>query len=178
MDINLIVKISARAWSLPILALLHRGVAGRQAALLAATKAGRTAFTQSLHHLIDLDLLERNPGHGHPLRPEYRLTSDGALAAAMAARIEKAVPSEPQGLLLRRAWTVPVLAVSRSPRSFTQIKTSLPAITDRALSQALRQLQGQSWIQRVVDTQAHPLRAQYHAVNTGLDINQAIGFGI
>ena len=74
MDINLLVKITQRAWSMNILALMHEGTAGRQATLLAKTGAGRTAFAQSLHHLIELNLVQRNPGHGHPLRPEYILT--------------------------------------------------------------------------------------------------------
>ena len=85
MDINLLVKLSSRAWSLPILAQIARGVACRQAPLIAATGAGRTAFGASLTHLIDLKLLERNPGHGHPLRPEFRLTPAGQAAAAMGA---------------------------------------------------------------------------------------------
>ena len=87
MDIKLLVKISARAWSLDILAQMYRGVPGRQAALLSATQAGRTAFSKSLAHLVELGLVERNPGHGHPLRPEYRLTDRGKIAAAMADRV-------------------------------------------------------------------------------------------
>ena len=86
MDINLLVKITARAWSLSILALMHQGVPGRQAALLTRTGAGRTAFAQSLTHLIDLGLLARTSGHGHPLRPEYELTEKGKPAAASQPR--------------------------------------------------------------------------------------------
>lgn len=174
MDVKLLVKISSRAWALRILALLHQGVAGRQATLLQATNAGRTAFGQSLHHLIDLELLERNPGHGHPLRPEYRLTPLGVTVAAMADRITRIAPEEPDAILLRRAWTLPVLTVSPTPRSFTRIKTSLPAITDRALSQTLKQLQGHGWLVRHVDTEAHPPRANYHAVNAGRRITKAV----
>ncbi|MGB7270169.1 MAG: transcriptional regulator, partial [Albidovulum sp.] len=51
MDIVLFVNITSRAWALPILSNLHEGVAGRQAPLLAATGASRTAFSQSLDHL-------------------------------------------------------------------------------------------------------------------------------
>ena len=69
MDMEFLVKLTARAWSLSILARLDAGVPGRQAPLLAATGAGRTAFAQSLAHLHALGLLERNPGHGHlPLK--------------------------------------------------------------------------------------------------------------
>jgi DNA-binding HxlR family transcriptional regulator len=174
MDINHLVKITARAWCLTILARLHQGVPGRQAALLAETGAGRTAFGQSLGHLIALGVLERNPGHGHPLRPEYRLTPIGTEAARIADQIERATPQTAETTLLRRAWTVPVLAVSGQPRSFTQIKSTLPEVTDRALSQSLKNLQEHAWIARDVKDDSHPPRASYQAVGTGLDISRAI----
>jgi len=174
MDINLLVKITSRAWSLNILELLHNGIAGRQATLLAATKAGRTAFTQSLNHLIGLGLLERNPGHGHPLRPEYRLTAEGIRAAAIANSIKKAVPQPSEQILLRRAWTVPVLAVSHQPRYFSDFKNELVSITDRALSHSLNQLHTQNWLQRNIDVEARPPRPRYQATNTGALISEAV----
>lgn len=174
MDIDLIVKVTSRAWSLRILALMHRGVAGRQAPLLAASGASRTAFTQSLDHLAELGLVERNPGHGHPLRPEYRLTPKGVEIAAVADRIEAAVPSAEQHALLRRSWTVPVLAVSRRPRHFNEIKHELGSVTDRALSQSLQQLQAQDWLVRAIDATHNPPRPLYQAINAGIRISQAV----
>ncbi len=173
MDITTLVKLTSRAWSLDILALLHSGTPGRQAALVSASGAGRTALVQSLGHLVDLRLLERNPGHGHPLRPEYRLTSKGTEAAVIAGKIKRAAP-EPAGRnLLRRVWTVPVLVVSRTPRHFTQIKTDLNSITDRALSQSLKRLLEQRWLQRTVDTAIIPLRPLYKAADVGAQISRA-----
>jgi DNA-binding HxlR family transcriptional regulator len=173
MDINLLVKLTARAWSLPILDLMHRGTPGRQAALLSATGAGRTAFTQSLHHLIALDLIERTPGHGHPMRPEYRLSQVGIHAAAMANRVLLSTTS-PQPLL-RRAWTIPVLAVSGTPHGFSDIKRRIGPITDRALSQSLKQLEAECWLKRDLALHSSPPRAHYRAVDTGLRIHEAIG---
>ena len=94
MDIKLLVKLTSKAWSLKILALLHTGIPGRQAPLMAATRASRSSFAASLEHLVHLGLLERNPGHGHPLRPEFRLTPLGVTVAAMAHRILDATPDE------------------------------------------------------------------------------------
>lgn len=175
MDTKTLVKLTSRAWSLDILALMHSGVPGRQAALVSASGAGRTALVQSLRHLIDIGLLERNPGHGHPLRPEYRLTSGGVEAAIVADRVKKTAPEPASRSLLRRAWTVPVLAVSREPLYFTDIKFELESISDRALSQTLKQLLAHDWLKRTVDPEVIPSRPLYRAAAVGARISRAIG---
>ena len=174
MDINALVKVTSRAWSLNILALMHSGTPGRQAPLLSASGASRTAFTQSLIHLVNLGLLERNPGHGHPLRPEYRLTPKGAEIAVIAEKIKIVAPHKIQSAILRRAWTVPVLAVSQKPLYFSEIKNELVSVTDRALSKSLQQLQENHWIRREVDTTKSPPRPLYQAANVGIEICQAV----
>lgn len=166
MDINLFVKLTSRAWAIPILAHLHIGVAGRQARLLTATGASRTAFAQSMEHLITIGLIERNPGYGHPLRPEFRLTEIGKAAAAIAHKIHT-VSSEEDQDLLRRSWTLPILTAVHTPRHFNAIKRNLYTITDRALSQSLKQMEGRNWVSRDVDQSARPPRSIYSAVNTG-----------
>ena len=171
MDIALFVNITSRAWALPILSNLHEGVAGRQAPLLAATRASRTAFSQSLDHLIAIGLLERNPGHGHPLRPEFRLTPRGKTAAAIAKKIQD-VSSEEDQDLLRRSWTLPVLTTLHLPSHFNDIRRSLQTITDRALSQSLKSMEVRNWVSRSVDDAARPPRSIYRAVNTGGEISR------
>lgn len=173
MDIQHLVKITSRAWSLSILASLNDGVPGRQAPLLIATGAGRSAFLQSISHLIEIGLLERNPGHGHPLRPEYRLTPVGADAAGMASNILSSLPSGAEPVLLRRMWTVPVLAICQRPRFFSDIKSQLDPVTDRALSQTLKQLSAHDWLHRHIDPSLHPPRPRYQAANAGIEIAEA-----
>lgn len=158
---------------MPILSSLHSGVAGRQAPLLAATGAGRTAFAQSMDHLIELGVLERNPGYGHPLRPEFRLTRLGKTVAAIADRIHD-ISTEEDRPLLRRSWTLPILTSLREPGHFTDIKRHLPTITDRALSQSLKSMEARNWVCRNVDEAARPPRSVYSAVNTGGLISQII----
>lgn len=171
MDIGMLVNITSRAWAMPILSSLHSGVAGRQAPLLAATGASRTAFGQSMDHLIELGLIERNPGYGHPLRPEFRLTQLGAAAAAIANRIH-GVSAEEDMPLLRRSWTLPVLTSLHTPSHFSGIKRNLPTITDRALSQSLKSMEARNWVCRRVDGAARPPKSIYSAVNTGGLISQ------
>lgn len=172
MYIGLFVNITSRAWALPILSNLHKGIAGRQAPLLAATGASRTAFVQSMDHLITMGLLERNPGYGHPLRPEFRLTLLGTSAAAIANKIQSVTADEDQSLL-RRSWTLPVLTSLHTPSRFNDIKRNLPSITDRALSQSLKTMEVRSWVCRSVDETARPPRSIYAAVNTGEVISKA-----
>ena len=174
MDIAALVKITTRAWALDILAAFHEGVPGRQAALLARVGAGRTAFAQSLTHLVDLGLIERNPGHGHPLRPEFRLTEQGRLIAAMASKVQALPLAVPERQMLRKAWSVPVLAVSGRPTYFSESKATLPPITARALSQSLKHLNAQAWVSRVVDPEAYPLRPQYVAIGVGAEVRAAV----
>lgn len=175
MDIKTIVKVTSKAWALDILATLHQGTPARRAALVHATGAGRTALSASLHHLLELELLETNPGHGHPLRPEFRLTAQGKKVASMAHKVKLAALEPSAQKLLRKVWTLPILAVSKDPRYFVQIKSALPSITDRALSQSLKQLQAQRLVVRKVQTQTYPPRTQYHAVHSGEKISSAVG---
>lgn len=174
----MIVKVTSRAWALNILALMHSGTPGRQASLLVTTGAGRTAFAQSLGHLIDLNLLERNSGHGHPLRPEYRLTASGKKLAKMAEDINRIAGRSDDLLLLRRAWTVPILAVSQAPLHFGEFKDHLGSITDRALSQSLKRLEACQWLNREIDISQRPVRPLYQAANAGAKVSDAIGLSV
>ncbi|WOF74705.1 winged helix-turn-helix transcriptional regulator [Parvibaculaceae bacterium PLY_AMNH_Bact1] len=178
MDIALIVNITSKAWSLKILALLHAGVPGRQAPLLAATNASRSSFASSMDHLVQLGLLERNPGHGHPLRPEFRLTEKGRAAAAIASKILATAPDKDAFAIVRRSWAVPVLAVTETPKRFSTIKSGIGPITDRALSQSLCVLEQQKWLRREIDVSQRSPFPTYQAVNAGRIINQAIGLSV
>ena len=174
MDIILLVKLSARAWSLPSLAAFHRGVAGRQAPLLTATGAGRTAFAASLEHLIELGLVARNPGHGHPLRPEFRLTEKGRAAAEAAGEIYGVVSDDAGAAVLRRSWTLPILALTGAPRRFSALRSEFGTITDRALSGGLQALEAQAWLRRDIVIDARMPYPTYCAVGTGARLSQIV----
>ncbi|WP_300010627.1 winged helix-turn-helix transcriptional regulator [uncultured Roseobacter sp.] len=173
MDIQVFVNLTSRAWALPILSSLQAGTAGRQATLLTATGASRTAFSQSIDHLIKMGLVERNPGYGHPIRPEFRLTQLGKSAAKIARRIQRVSGAADQDLL-RRTWTLPILTSLHEPRHFNDIKRNLPTITDRALSLSLRSMEDREWVQRCVNEAARPPRSIYTAINTGEKVSKVI----
>ncbi|MEX0337877.1 MAG: winged helix-turn-helix transcriptional regulator [Arenibacterium sp.] len=72
--------------------------------------------------------------------------------------------------MLRRNWSLPVLWTSRRPSYFGDIRANLPAITDRALSNALKQLESHQWVRRRIEPESRPPRARYQAINTGQKI--------
>ena len=162
MNIALAVNLSSRAWCLPILTHMQDGVPGRQAQLIAACAAPRNSFGQSLSHLFEMKLLERTPGHGHPLRPEFRLTKTGGAVAAEAAQIWHVFPEE-QRKLLQKTWILPLVLVAQSPVTNKALKTALAPITDRALSLALKRLETAGLMQRSIAPDARPARPVYHA---------------
>ncbi len=170
MYISELVNITSKALAMPILAQMHAGVPGRQAPLLHATGASRGAFAQSMQHLIDLGYVERNPGHGHPLRPEFRLTAKGQARGAFALEIDRT--AQPQHApLLRRTWALPVLASLAAPRRFGELRSTLHPITDRALSQTLISLEDNAWVSRTVDAESRPPRPLYQPINMGTAIS-------
>jgi len=120
-------------------------------------------------HLISLSLLERNPGHGHPLRPEFRLTPLGIKAAALANKIQ-GVTTKADQETLRLSWTLPVLTTLYHAQHFNQIKCHLNPVSDRALSKMLILLGDKNWVRRSVDDTARPPRSQYRVVNKGRNI--------
>lgn len=170
----MLVNISSKAWALKILALMDSGVPGRQAPLIAAAGASRPTFVASLNHLVDLELLEKNPGHGHPLRPEFRLTPQGALAASLAGRIINAVPNDAALNILKRSWTVPILATTQSPQRFAAIKTTLGRVTDRALSQSLLFLEKREWLRRDIVVSERTMFPTYQAIHGGAEVSRII----
>ncbi|MEY1556166.1 winged helix-turn-helix transcriptional regulator [Yoonia sp. R2331] len=178
MNIDQLVKLTARAWSLDILAAMSDGTPGRQAQLLTTTGASRNAFAQSMAHLVSLGLVERNPGHGHPLRPEFRLTPAGQAAGQAASRVKSLLPDPTDARLIRRVWSLPILAVSKTPRHFASLRQHLHPITDRALSQSLHHLQARDWIVRDIDPDQTPLRPLYCASSTGRAMAEALEIAV
>ena len=64
---------------------------------------GRESLHRAIDALVDLGYVRRNPGYGHPLRPEYVLAPAGRRPAELAGRVLAA--GDPAILL--RKWSVP-----------------------------------------------------------------------
>ena len=90
------------------------------------------------------------------------------------------MPDETEFKMLRRNWSVPVLALTREPRRFSGLKSDLQpgVITDRALSASLRQLEAKDWVRRDIETSARLPFPTYRAINMGFEINRAVDLRI
>ncbi len=159
-----LVNLCRRCWSLPVLAALHRadaaGMGGaRMAVLCHDLSAGQPAVRLSIDHLIVLGLVARNSGHGHPLRPEYILTRRGAVVAPACASIDELLVRLRLREAALRRWSLPALnAISGlGPARFGAIAARLDGITDRALSQTLKTLNGAAVVARAVDDGYPPI---------------------
>ncbi len=145
-------------WALPVLAVLHSGAGGgRVAPLLRGLGVARPSLRRALDGLVERGLVRRNPGYGHPLRPELLLLSPGrALGPPAAALLSAAERAEARDAVLRK-WSLAVLvALAAGRERFSALQSALGAITPRALTQALRELEEARLVARDVFADAPP----------------------
>jgi len=138
-----------RRWACPVLAQLHRTEGAKFISLVHALGANAGAVRQTIDELIDLGWVRRNPGYGHPLRPEYLLTRRGERLAPACDRLDRALRTlEVRDVALRK-WSMPTLyVIGEGPTRFTQVASALPGATDRAVSLSLKDLGGAELIER------------------------------
>jgi DNA-binding HxlR family transcriptional regulator len=156
-------------WSAPVLAELLRQKGSRFAALAGTLGVGSDSLRRTLDSLLTLGLVARNPGYGHPLRPEYVLTVEGRRIAQRCARLLAASSDD----VLLRKWSLPVLAALRRPARFSELRAAVPSVTPRALTLALKDLQAAELVERRVED-AYPPRALYSPTAQGRRLQRIV----
>jgi DNA-binding HxlR family transcriptional regulator len=149
-------------WSAPVLAELLSQKGSRFAALAGTLGVGSDSLRRALDSLLGLGLVARNPGYGHPLRPEYVLTPSGGRVAQRCAKLLAARDDE----ILLKKWSLPVLAALQEPARFSELRTDVPGVTPRALALALKDLQSAGLVERRVED-AYPPRTMYTPTKQG-----------
>src|SRR4051794_8644501 len=144
MSIEELISIFHHRWAAPVLAELLRQKGSRFAALVGTLGVGRESLRRTLDSLIEQGLVARNPGYGHPLRPEYVLTTRGEDAARRCAKLLAAGDED----VLLRKWSLPVLTAVTQPSRFSELRAGLPGVTPRALALALKDLQAAGLVER------------------------------
>ncbi len=144
-------------WNLPVLAEIHRTAGTRFVVMVNRLGVSRDSLTHTLDALIAARWVRRNPGYGHPLRPEYILAKSGSRIAPHCQNLLEELQSRQAEDIGLRKWSMPVLLmIAEGEGHFAELKSALPGITARALSLALRDLQEASLIDRVVLDQYPP----------------------
>jgi DNA-binding HxlR family transcriptional regulator len=162
--VSTLARLAHHRWTLPVLVEIERSRGSRVAALTGRLGVGRESLRRTLMSLQDEGLVARNPGYGHPLRPEYLLTGRGrALAAAADAVLEAARGRED---VVLKKWSLPVLAELDGPRRFSELRTALPGAGPRALTLALKDLGAAGLVDRTV-TDSFPPAVVYEATSAG-----------
>lgn len=170
MYISELVKLCEKAWALRALALIAEGVPIRVSVLAAAAGTTRSSMRPSVQHLFDLGLLTENRGHGHPLRPQAKLTAKGKLWAELAMNLEGLLPADEESRLVRLNWTLPTLRVAYSRVRFVALREALAPVRDSALSNTLHRLESSGWLERQVKVELRPPQVAYIAVQRGREI--------
>jgi DNA-binding HxlR family transcriptional regulator len=165
---NLLIALSASRWTLPLLADLAAHDGARFAELLHRLGLPRESLVRTLTAAAGHGWVTRNPGHGHPLRPEYLLTAKGQAAAQRAQRIDSAQARLGlDGNPLPR-WGLPIIgAIACGHDRFNALGRWLAPATPRALSQGLVALDGQALVRREV-TMGRPPASLYNLTDRGV----------
>jgi DNA-binding HxlR family transcriptional regulator len=128
-------------WALPILAELQHSNGCKFVTLVMRLKLSKDALSRTLMALLELDLVMRNPGYGHPLRPEYILTTAGQQIGVQALELIQTLERlEVMDVALKK-WSLPVILVLQNHSRFSDMLEHLPGLTTRALAISLRTLQ-------------------------------------
>jgi DNA-binding HxlR family transcriptional regulator len=128
-------------WFVPLLALASREEGVRFAALASRLGISRSMLAGVLDRLLRKGWLVRNPGHGHPLRPEYLLSDSGRPVGAWCERVmeeRRRLGLEPHRL---GRWSLPLVQrLDRRWERFSGLQADLDPISPRSLSLGLKQL--------------------------------------
>ncbi len=162
-------------WLIPLMAHLGMERGSRFAVMLARIGLSRSALAASLEQLREAGWVARNPGHGHPLRPEYVLTEAGAPIAAFAERVmdsRERLGLKP-GHLSR--WSLPIAARLRGgDERFTGLRNALSPVTPRALSLSLKQMMSAGLVDRSLENAFPPIPI-YGLTRRGRSLAEALG---
>jgi len=170
-----LIELAHHRWNIPVIAELSRGPGAKFVTMANRLGASRASLSSSLAYLIRLGLVEKNEGHGHPMRPEYLLTPTGKQVSDQCQALTRILRRSEETDLAFRKWTLPLLAViGDETRRFNELRGQLEIATPRAVTLGLKGLLGARWAKRtIVDdyppTAGYALRARGRQVLACVD---------
>jgi DNA-binding HxlR family transcriptional regulator len=141
-----------------MLALLWDRKGERFVTLMRALGASQKATRETLDALLAAGMVMRNPGYGHPLRPEYVLTEAGVRVGEACSALDGLAREIGFRSLFRSKWSLrAVKALSSGPLRFGELRAALAPVTDRALILCLKGLLESQVVERAVESSFPPV---------------------
>jgi DNA-binding HxlR family transcriptional regulator len=169
-----LIALGKHRWAVPLIVDLAAHKGGRFVELLHRLSISRGSLTRTLEGAVAMGWVKRNPGHGHPLRPEYILTEAGQRLSISATRIEAAQIRLGLAPAKMSRWSLPIVrSIAQGSQRFNDIARNLPATSPRALSSGLQGLAKQKLVIRsLVD--GYPPASHYCLTGGGLMLAAAV----
>lgn len=169
-----VVELFHRSYAIPAIACLHAEQGAKFITLVNRLGASRDTVNLTLKHLISRGIVMKKTGYGHPMRPEYVLTEAGARLGESCVQLVTAVDAMDIATVAFRKWSMPVVSsIGRGAGRFSHLLDHLRGVSPRALTCALRDLDGVDVIERAVND-AWPPHPCYALTPTGRELMPAL----
>jgi DNA-binding HxlR family transcriptional regulator len=145
---------------MPILSQLSLTGGSRFVPLANQLGLSRDALRQTLDALIDAGLVTRNPGYGHPSRPEYVLTESGRRVAPLCGGLLQEIRRQGLEDVALKKWSMPIVAALATESRYGDLRRAVGA-TPRALTIGLKDLVSNGLVERRVHD-SFPPSTTYH----------------
>lgn len=163
-----------RRWAMPALAVLSRLKGAKFVALHRELGASVGSMRQAVDSLIAAGWVMKNPGYGHPMRPEYVLTDRGLAVGDSCRELWASLSSLSAREVALAKWSMPVVyALGDRDLRFGEIRALCPGVTDRALTQSLKALAVAGLVERSVED-TYPPTVRYRVSNDGRRLLQSL----
>jgi DNA-binding HxlR family transcriptional regulator len=171
--LDALVALGQHRWMVPLLAELARSGGARFVELRHRLSLPRDSLARTIDAAIAAGWAMRNPGHGHPLRPELVLSPAGRELARVALNLAKALAAQDLAPAALSRWSLPLIhSLAHGQERFNELARSLPGASPRALSQALQRLVANDLVGRSVEA-GYPPTSRYRLTKRGLALAKA-----
>ena len=166
-DPMILSQLGRHRWAVALIATLAERKGGRFIELLHALGTSRESLSRTLEACTVAGWVMRNPGFGHPLRPEYILTKAGFQIASLCQSIDQTRRDIGLGTTSLSRWSLPIIQrIDLGASRFNMIGREIIEANPRALTQSLKSLIGQKLITRTI-VDAYPPVPEYGLTGNG-----------
>lgn len=147
----LLISLCHFRWAIPLIAEMHRTDGSKFVTLAHCLSISRDSLKRTLAGLVERGWVMKNPGYGHPLRPEYVLSATGRRLGPVCQELNQLLASLGHAGIGLQKWSLPVLCVlAQGALRFSEIKNALADATPRAVTLALKELGEAGLVERAV----------------------------